>query len=101
MGRCTGFGCFLWREHVGRVEEGFYEPHTAACARRVRQLAEANWAAYTAPTPTALPHAHLLPYPVHVGQDGTVQPLPGWEMLPDTKAAVMGKDGMLPDFLTG
>lgn len=100
-GQVHGFRMFLWREHTGMVEPCYYEPHLPACARRVRQIAEANWAAYTAATPTELPHGHLLPYPLQVAQDGGVHPLPGWEMLPDTKAAVMGKDGMLPDFLTG
>ncbi len=101
-GHVHGFRMFLWREHTGgSVDPCFYQPHTAACARHMRQMAEANWAAYTGVQAVPLPHGHLLPYPVHVGQDGSVNPLPGWECLPDTRAAVQGKDGMLPDFLTG
>lgn len=46
-------------------------------------------------------HAHLLPYPLLVDQDGTVSSLPGFPTFPDTKAPVVGKrQSTIPDALT-
>ena len=44
---------------------------------------------------------HLLPYPIIVGEDGSVSVMEGWECFPDTEAKVFGeKSGTLPGKLT-
>lgn len=46
-------------------------------------------------------HAHLLPYPLLVDQEGTVSPLPGFVTFPDTRAPVVGmRQSTIPDALT-
>ena len=44
---------------------------------------------------------HMMPYPILVNKDGTVEAEPGWEMFPDTEGLVCGeKSGVLPGYLT-
>jgi phospholipase D1/2 len=76
----------LWAEHLGLLEDCFSKPQTLKCVKRVNELAENNW--------------HLLKYPVQVGRDGSVGPLPGNECFPDVGGKILGAHSSLPDALT-
>lgn len=100
-GQVHGFRMSLWLEHLGALRPEFASPGLPACARLVRQLAAANWAAYSDDgRVAALPSGHLCCYPVAVGQDGSLGTLPEAQCFPDTNARVCGRDSFLPDFLT-
>lgn len=79
----------LWAEHLGTIEECFKEPESLECVKRVNQVAEDNWKKYTDSNFTPL-QGHLLKYPVHVDDDGTVGSLPGHESFPDVGGKVLG-----------
>eukprot|EP01006_Ploeotia_vitrea_P047590 TRINITY_DN67142_c7_g11_i1.p1 TRINITY_DN67142_c7_g11~~TRINITY_DN67142_c7_g11_i1.p1 ORF type:complete len:1491 (-),score=162.72 TRINITY_DN67142_c7_g11_i1:94-4032(-) len=100
----------LFAEHLHSNDEIFKEAGTVACARRVRQLAEANWEVYADPsatmdTVTPLPHGHLMPYPYIIDRDGMIRPkvsTSGRAAFPDNDAALIAgqPSGVLPFVLT-
>ncbi|XP_063869848.1 uncharacterized protein LOC135105560 isoform X3 [Scylla paramamosain] len=93
------FRMALWGEHLGGLEEVFYNPGSLDCVRAVNEFADANWQAYAADEPCRI-DSHLLAYPVSVGQDGSVTSLEGSENFPDTEAPVLGCPNFLPNKLT-
>eukprot|EP00170_Pyropia_yezoensis_P004259 contig_17468_g4270 len=100
-GEVHAFRLSLWAEHTGVLEDAFLAPATPACARRVRAIAEANWAAFIEPTEGAAVHdmrGHLVPYPYDVDAAGGVTPR--GSRLPDLPFRVMGRDSFLPNTLT-
>ncbi|CAN4083496.1 unnamed protein product [Withania somnifera] len=99
-GQIYGYRMSLWAEHLGRIEECFEEPEALTCVRRVNEVAEDNWTSYTAENFTQL-QGHLLKYPIHVGADGKIGPLPGYENFPDIGGKVLGNHApTIPDVLT-
>lgn len=94
-----GYRMSLWAEHLGTVEERFRRPETEECVRRVNEMAEENWRAYVSPDMEET-RGHLLRYPVLVGRDGQVGPLPGHECFPDVGGKVLGTQSSLPNALT-
>ena len=105
-GQVAAFRLRLWAEHLGSsaAEEHastLQRPSALACARLVRQLAEENWEAYVAEEVVALPHGHLLSYPLQVTREGDVGTRPGWPRFPDTVGAVLGTRVLtVPDFIS-
>jgi phospholipase D1/2 len=96
-----GYRMSLWAEHLGTVEECFRRPETVECVRRVKEMAEANWHRYVSPEMEEETRGgHLLRYPVQVGKDGQVGPLPGHECFPDVGGKVLGTQSSLPNALT-
>ncbi|MCE0482556.1 hypothetical protein HAX54_041415 [Datura stramonium] len=99
-GQIYGYRMSLWAEHLGRIEECFEEPEALTCVRRVNKVAEDNWKSYTAEDFTPL-QGHLLKYPIHVGADGKIGPLPGYENFPDLGGKILGNHApAIPDVLT-
>ncbi|CAL5324229.1 unnamed protein product [Camellia sinensis] len=88
-GQIYGHRMSLWAEHLGTIEECFKEPESLECVKRVNHVAEDNWKKYTDSNFTPL-QGHLLKYPVHVDDDGTVGSLPGHESFPDVGGKVLG-----------
>ncbi|XP_049382186.1 phospholipase D delta [Solanum stenotomum] len=100
QGQIYGYRMSLWAEHLGRIEECFKEPEALTCVRRVNEVAEGNWKSYTAENFTQL-QGHLLKYPIHVGADGKVGPLPEYENFPDVGGRILGNHApTIPDVLT-
>ncbi|KAJ4843492.1 hypothetical protein Tsubulata_029123 [Turnera subulata] len=98
-GQVYGYRMSLWAEHFGMVDDLFKEPGSLDCVEFVNKVAEENWRKYTADDFTPL-QGHLLKYPVQVGADGKVSPLPGQECFPDVGGKVLGARTTLPDALT-
>lgn len=94
-----GYRMSLWAEHIGFLEDVFLKPHTTECVRRINQLAECNWKAYVSDENTEM-KGHLIKYPIKVGKDGKVGPLPGHECFPDVGGKILGSHSTLPDVLT-
>eukprot|EP00898_Chlorokybus_atmophyticus_P002194 jgi/Chlat1/2976/Chrsp2S00364 len=90
-----------WHEHTGTLEEVFLQPHEVDCVHRVNEIAQENWQVFMADEPSDM-RGHLVPFPVTVGQDGSVEALPGCEDIPDWPGArILGqKSGTLPSLLT-
>ncbi|CAN6291154.1 unnamed protein product [Urochloa humidicola] len=100
-GQVYGYRMSLWAEHLGgAVEECFRRPETEECVRRVKEMAEENWDKYVSPDMEGTMGGHLLRYPVQVGRDGEVGPLPGHECFPDVGGKVLGTQSSLPNALT-
>lgn len=98
-GMVYGHRMTCWEEHLGRVENLFQQPHDLRCVHLVRALAAENWKVYVAERIEALPHGHLLPYPLEVAINGTVRPLKGFTKFPDTKGSTTGRKIQLPAIL--
>ncbi len=95
----------LWEEHLGSAVAHMYEslmeaPSSLECVRMVGRLARENWEVYADDERVrALPHGHLLEYPLCVEQDGTVRARV--ERFPDTAGSVVGARVLtVPDFLS-
>ncbi|TMX04260.1 hypothetical protein EJD97_010314 [Solanum chilense] len=98
-GQVYGYRMSLWAEHLGRVEEGFMDPQTIECVRRVNKIARRNWQAFVADEYKPM-KGHLMQYPVHVSKNGEVTALPGFECFPDVGGKILGAPTNLPDALT-
>ncbi|XLR06076.1 hypothetical protein HN51_060957 [Arachis hypogaea] len=90
-GQVHDFRRSLWLEHLGKHENTFLNPESKACIEKVNQFAEENWKSYSDISSVDL-HGHLLRYPYHISDDGTITELPGFEFFPDTNAEILGKD---------
>lgn len=100
-GEVHAFRMSLWAEHLGMLEDAFLAPETPACARRVRAIAEANWADFMDPAEGEAVRdmgGHLVPWPYEVDAGGGVTPR--GVRLPDLPFRVMGRDSYLPNTLT-
>ncbi|XP_022131534.1 phospholipase D alpha 1-like isoform X4 [Momordica charantia] len=95
-GQIYGFRVGLWYEHLGLFDKVFQNPEGENCVQFVNKLAQENWQLYTDDTFDGDLPGHLLRYPIEVGPDGSVSPLPAFEFFPDTKARVLGQ---LADYL--
>jgi phospholipase D1/2 len=105
-GACPGGGVqtyrmALWAAHLGGTDESYQNPGSRECLEKVRKVTGDFWNLYSDDTPLDS-SVHMLPYPIFVGQDGSVQPLPEpFDCFPDTVAKVLGgKSGYLPGKLT-
>ena len=86
----------LWAEHFKYCEPIFAEPASLECVTRVKQMASYNWAKYLAQEPTP---GQILPYPLNVMQDGSLEYIDGLTSFPDFSpgAKIMGKpSAMIP-----
>lgn len=95
-----GFRNSLWAEHLGEAAPTLSTPPSSLqCMRAVNKAADANWKQYSAPEVTDM-EAHLVAYPLLIGRDGSVGPIPGFEEFPDLGGLTVGKHQMLPEALT-
>ncbi|XP_021275819.1 phospholipase D alpha 1-like [Herrania umbratica] len=101
-GQIFGLRMALWHEHLGRRHDFFDNPESEKCVQLVNSIADEHWKLYSSSETFVqdLP-GHLLPYPIHVGDDGSVSTLPGTGFFPDTNARVLGsKSNILPPIVT-
>ncbi|XP_020079646.1 phospholipase D delta-like [Ananas comosus] len=98
-GQVYGYRMSLWAEHLGLVDNRFKEPQSLDCVKLVNEIAEKNWAKFTAEEMRTL-QGHLLKYPVKVEADGEAGPLPNQECFPDVGGRIFGASTSLPDALT-
>ena len=89
----------LWAEHLGVLEDCFFQPETLECMRKVNSIAKTNWQIYAAEEHKEMIW-HLMQYPIQVNKDGNVTTLPGHECFPDVSGKVLGSSTNLPDALT-
>lgn len=76
-------------------------PSSDECVVKVREITKTFQEVYIAANMEELNKVHLMPYPILVHDDGTVESEPGWEMFPDTAGLVCGKrSGVFPGYLT-
>ncbi|KAK4740976.1 hypothetical protein SAY87_024564 [Trapa incisa] len=98
-GQVYGYRMSLWAEHLGMLDDEFQEPQSLKCIRQVNEIAEQNWKAYVSEESKEM-KGHLMQYPIQVGGDGKIGPLPGFESFPDVGGKVLGAPTTLPDALT-
>ena len=68
---------------------------------KVREVTRQFQEVYSAANMEEQNKVHMMPYPILVRDDGTVESELGWEMFPDTEGLVCGqKSGVLPGNLT-
>lgn len=89
----------LWAEHLGKLEKCFEDPQSHECVEHVNKIAKSNWDTFVGEENQEL-MGHLMRYPIQVGRDGKVSPLPGHELFPDVGGKVLGAPTNLPDVLT-
>ncbi|GAB0491525.1 hypothetical protein MMPV_002779 [Pyropia vietnamensis] len=95
-GDVASFRLNLFGEHLNCYDPVFDDPSSLECVRKVREIAEANWQAYSGDEVVEM-HGWC-PYPIEVSRSGRVSTRV--ECFPDTDAKVAGADGALPDILT-
>ncbi|KAI4314709.1 hypothetical protein L6164_027589 [Bauhinia variegata] len=99
-GQIYGYRMSLWREHLGKLDNTFEEAESLECVRKVNAIAEDNLRKYASEDFLPL-QGHILKYPIQVGADGTVSPLPGHENFLDIGGKVLGiHSTAIPDILT-
>ena len=87
--------------HLGGYDPSFMDPSSQECVEKVREVTRNFQEVYLAEDMEEQNKVHMLPYPVLVHQDGSVEAEPGWEVFPDTEGLVCGKkSGVLPGNLT-
>ena len=89
----------LWAEHLGMIDGRFKEPNNLECVRFVNNIADENWKNFASEEVRPLT-GHLLKYPIKVGANGKVGPLPDHECFPDVGGKILGSPTSLPDTLT-
>ena len=76
-------------------------PSSLDCVERVREVTRQFQEVYSNANMEEQNKVHLMPYPILVHEDGSVEAEPGWEVFPDTEGLVCGqKSGVLPGNLT-
>ncbi|MED6193562.1 hypothetical protein PIB30_020706 [Stylosanthes scabra] len=91
MGQIHGFRMSLWYEHLGNIEQCFFEPKSKECINKVNKVAQKNWESYSKESLDSELSGHLIRYPFDISDDGTLKNLPGFEFFPDTNAPIPGK----------
>ncbi|MED6143158.1 hypothetical protein PIB30_003863 [Stylosanthes scabra] len=99
-GQVYGYRMSLWAEHLGTLKEIYAEPKSLECIRYVNYIAIQNWDTYVSSEEVKELRGHLMQYPIKVGSDGKVSPLPDFESFPDVGGKVLGSHTSLPDALT-
>uniref|UniRef100_A0A7S4N196 phospholipase D n=1 Tax=Odontella aurita TaxID=265563 RepID=A0A7S4N196_9STRA len=102
-GDVHGFRMHCWATTMGKFEHIFRDPSSLECVQRVNEIAEENWRRYTAPGEPRDMNSYLVPYPIEVREDGTIQARSDLKggCFPDTRAKVLGTKSMtIPEILT-
>ena len=106
-GEVFNFRMSLFREHLHVMDPVFVEPSASACARRVREMALANWRAYEERDGERA-CGHLLAYPIDISAS-VEEDVPIVQLyartknrcFPDTKAKILGRPAKsIPNKLT-
>ncbi|KAK6274104.1 hypothetical protein POUND7_011187 [Theobroma cacao] len=100
-GQIFGLRMALWYEHLGQLHDFLDNPGSKQCVQLVNSIADKHWELYSSETFDQDLRGHLLPYPIQVGDDGSVSTLPRTRFFPDTNACVLGtKSNILPAIVT-
>jgi len=95
------FRMALWAAHLGGYDPDFLNPSSIECVEKVREISKSFQEVYSAANMEEQNKVHLMPYPILVHNDGTVESEQDWEMFPDTEGLVCGKrSGVFPGYLT-
>ncbi|MED6188692.1 hypothetical protein PIB30_088254 [Stylosanthes scabra] len=90
-GQVHGFRMSLWLEHLGEIEEIFFNPEKQDCIKKVNEIAQKNWKSYSEKSFDSDLSGHLLRYPVEVSKDGILNNLEGFKFFLDADdAAILG-----------
>jgi phospholipase D1/2 len=103
VGEVRKFRLSLWAEHFKTSEPVFLSPSSLECNQRVKLMASYNWGQYLSNEPGTTTPGHILPYPLNVMQDGTLEYIDAVSNFPDfpASAKVMGKkSAVLPSKVT-
>jgi phospholipase D1/2 len=84
-GDVHAFRMSLFTEHFRNCEEVFIHPGRMECVQKIKQLAYINWQQYTASQPGSQTTGQMLPYPLNVMPDGSLEYLEGFKTFPDFK----------------
>ncbi|XP_042488659.1 phospholipase D alpha 4 [Macadamia integrifolia] len=92
----------LWYEHTGCTEEVFLEPQSLDCVRRICSIGEKMWGIYSREETVDMESVHLVSYPVHVLNNGSMEDLmENGGTFPDTTSPIKGKRSkILPPIVT-
>lgn len=100
LGEIHGFRMALWYEHTRQLDNSFLQPSSLECVRKMNEHANHIWQLFIQEAIVDLP-AHLMTYPYAIGADGSLSPVLGSELVPDSKAKILGSSRYaLPDILT-
>mmetsp|Transcript_30475 Transcript_30475/g.37710 ORF Transcript_30475/g.37710 Transcript_30475/m.37710 type:complete len:125 (+) Transcript_30475:294-668(+) len=104
-----GFRMSLWWEHLGKAlferqdwdRSLFDRPWDPECIRLVQKEAKQNWETFIAEGKPQHVKGHLMRFPYHVNDDGTITHLEGHTYIPDfPKSLIFGCKTMIPNFIT-
>ena len=99
-GKVHAFRMALWAEHLASVQPVFQDPSSRNCVCTVNDLAQKNWLQFTSQEPTDM-QGHLMTYPVHITEDGSIENLIGHRKFVDTQAPILGtRSSVIPHKLT-
>ncbi len=96
------FRLSLWTALLKYYDQVLQFPATMECVYKVKELAYHNWQQYVGPEGSVTPGV-LLPYPLNVLPNGTVENLQGVVEFPDFKpgSRIVGKkSGVIPEKLS-
>jgi hypothetical protein len=92
----------LWTEHLKYWDKIFLYPASMECVSKVKELCYFNWQQYISDQVVHTP-GQLLPYPLNIMPDGSLETLDGVKTFPDfgPGAKVLGKlSAMIPQKVT-
>ena len=101
-GAVHNFRLGLFREHFNHFDETFIHPEDLISVRNIKDIIRCNWAIYTGNLHDSnlnwsvlkgKPHGNMLPYPIEVKSDGTLETINDVESFPDypSDATIKGK----------
>merc|ERR1719233_2389913 len=90
-GKIHTFRMALWTAYLGGHDSAFMNPSSMDCMEKVREITRSFQEVYSAANMEEQNKVHLLPYPILVQEDGTLDSEPGWEKFLDTDGLVKGK----------
>ena len=97
------FRMSLWTGLLKVIDPAFRYPGTIDCVHKVKEMAYYNWTQYTSAQDGATTPGMLLPYPLNVMPDGSIENLDGVKEFPDFPpgSKVMGKkSAVIPQKVT-
>jgi len=99
-GDIHGFRLHCWAHLMRTMDDKFRKPQSLDCVRLVNEIARKNWSLYVQEEPCDM-ESNLMPYPVKVKDDGSLEPLTENGKFPDTNSNILGaKKVSLPKYLT-
>ena len=97
------FRMSLFTEHFRFCDNDFIHPGRMECVQKVKELAYVNWQQYNSTSPGSSTYGQMLPYPLNVMPDGSLEYLENHKTFPDfgPGAKIKGKlSQMIPQKVT-